>query len=66
MNFILTKCVIHLPVTVGPVCLPNVGIDVTGGSKAWITGWGTLASSGDLSEYVQIFMTFCADFSFNP
>uniref|UniRef100_A0A3Q2PH13 Transmembrane serine protease 2 n=1 Tax=Fundulus heteroclitus TaxID=8078 RepID=A0A3Q2PH13_FUNHE len=31
---------------VRPVCLPNSGITVSEGSQAWITGWGTLFSSG--------------------
>lgn len=29
-----------------PVCLPNVGIDISPGHKAWISGWGATSSSG--------------------
>ncbi|XP_034034844.1 transmembrane protease serine 2 [Thalassophryne amazonica] len=29
-----------------PVCLPNVGVDLSAGKQAWITGWGTIYSSG--------------------
>ncbi|XP_054610710.1 transmembrane protease serine 2 isoform X1 [Dunckerocampus dactyliophorus] len=32
--------------TVKPVCLPNVGMELSAGSPAWITGWGALKSSG--------------------
>ncbi|KAM9847020.1 transmembrane protease serine 2 [Aulostomus maculatus] len=32
--------------TVKPVCLPNIGMDLSAGHSAWITGWGALASSG--------------------
>ncbi|XP_047234280.1 transmembrane protease serine 2 [Girardinichthys multiradiatus] len=41
---------LKLPVTfterVRPVCLPNSGINVNAGARAWITGWGALISSG--------------------
>lgn len=29
-----------------PVCLPNVGLDLSPGRQAWITGWGATRSSG--------------------
>lgn len=32
--------------TVKPVCLPNVGVELSAGHQAWITGWGTLQPSG--------------------
>ncbi|XP_051257255.1 transmembrane protease serine 2 isoform X1 [Dicentrarchus labrax] len=32
--------------TVKPVCLPNIAMDLPVGQQAWITGWGTLRSSG--------------------
>ncbi|XP_041808535.1 transmembrane protease serine 2 isoform X2 [Chelmon rostratus] len=32
--------------TVKPVCLPNADMDISAGNQAWITGWGTLRSSG--------------------
>ncbi|XP_044078709.1 transmembrane protease serine 2 isoform X2 [Siniperca chuatsi] len=32
--------------TVKPVCLPNIGVDLSAGHQAWITGWGALRSSG--------------------
>uniref|UniRef100_A0A8D2ZJN8 Transmembrane serine protease 2 n=1 Tax=Scophthalmus maximus TaxID=52904 RepID=A0A8D2ZJN8_SCOMX len=32
--------------TVKPVCLPNFGLNLSAGHQAWITGWGTLSSSG--------------------
>lgn len=32
--------------TVRPVCLPNVGVDLSAERQAWITGWGALRSSG--------------------
>lgn len=32
--------------TVKPVCLPNAEVDLSAGRQAWITGWGTLRSSG--------------------
>uniref|UniRef100_A0A8C6TTA2 Transmembrane serine protease 2 n=1 Tax=Neogobius melanostomus TaxID=47308 RepID=A0A8C6TTA2_9GOBI len=32
--------------TVKAVCLPNTGLDVSHGRKAWITGWGTLRADG--------------------
>ncbi|XP_059208093.1 transmembrane protease serine 2-like [Centropristis striata] len=32
--------------TVRPVCLPNMGVDLSAGQSAWITGWGALSSSG--------------------
>lgn len=32
--------------TVKPVCLPNVGVDLSAQRQAWITGWGALRSSG--------------------
>ncbi|XP_072302851.1 transmembrane protease serine 2 [Eucyclogobius newberryi] len=32
--------------TVKPVCLPNVGVDLSPERAAWITGWGALRSSG--------------------
>ncbi|XP_061819187.1 transmembrane protease serine 2 isoform X2 [Nerophis lumbriciformis] len=36
--------------TVKPVCLPNNGIEVLAGTPAWVTGWGTLSSSGPLPD----------------
>ncbi|XP_029304349.1 transmembrane protease serine 2 [Cottoperca gobio] len=32
--------------TVKPVCLPNIGVDLSAEHQAWITGWGALRSSG--------------------
>uniref|UniRef100_A0A3Q3IM62 Uncharacterized protein n=1 Tax=Monopterus albus TaxID=43700 RepID=A0A3Q3IM62_MONAL len=32
--------------TVKPVCLPNTGVNLSAGQRAWITGWGALRSSG--------------------
>ncbi|KAK7904238.1 hypothetical protein WMY93_016845 [Mugilogobius chulae] len=32
--------------TVKPVCLPNVGVDLSPERQAWITGWGALRASG--------------------
>ncbi|XP_041657702.1 transmembrane protease serine 2 [Cheilinus undulatus] len=32
--------------TVKPVCLPNIGVDLSAERQAWITGWGALRSSG--------------------
>uniref|UniRef100_A0A8C9Z3S9 Transmembrane serine protease 2 n=1 Tax=Sander lucioperca TaxID=283035 RepID=A0A8C9Z3S9_SANLU len=32
--------------TVKPVCLPNIGLDLSAGHHAWITGWGALRLSG--------------------
>ncbi|KAM4619777.1 transmembrane protease serine 2 [Polymixia lowei] len=32
--------------TVKPVCLPNVGVNLSPERQAWITGWGTLFSQG--------------------
>ncbi|XP_056253560.1 transmembrane protease serine 2 isoform X1 [Seriola aureovittata] len=32
--------------TVRPVCLPNVGVNLSAERQAWITGWGALRSSG--------------------
>ncbi|TKS83682.1 Transmembrane protease serine 2 [Collichthys lucidus] len=41
---------LHTPLTfsatVKPVCLPNVGVDLSPERQAWITGWGALRSSG--------------------
>lgn len=31
--------------SVRPVCLPNVGLDLSADHQAWITGWGALRSS---------------------
>ncbi|XP_019750870.1 transmembrane protease serine 2 [Hippocampus comes] len=31
---------------VKPVCLPNFGMEFSAGDAAWITGWGSLRSSG--------------------
>ncbi|XP_070699623.1 transmembrane protease serine 2 [Pempheris klunzingeri] len=32
--------------TARPVCLPNIGVDLSAGRQAWITGWGSLRSGG--------------------
>ncbi|XP_059208094.1 transmembrane protease serine 2-like [Centropristis striata] len=32
--------------TVRPVCLPNMGVDLSAGQRAWITGWGALSTAG--------------------
>jgi len=37
--------------SVNPACLPEA--DVSAGSECWITGWGTLASSGEFPEILQ-------------
>uniref|UniRef100_A0A3Q3W114 Peptidase S1 domain-containing protein n=1 Tax=Mola mola TaxID=94237 RepID=A0A3Q3W114_MOLML len=41
---------LHSPLTftrtVKPVCLPIIGLDLSDGRQAWITGWGALRSSG--------------------
>ncbi|KAM9348167.1 transmembrane protease serine 2 isoform 1-T2 [Symphorus nematophorus] len=39
--------------TVGAVCLPNVGVDLNAGQRAWITGWGTLRSAGLSPDKLQ-------------
>jgi len=38
---------------VGTVCLPSVGEEVSPGTKCWITGWGTLQSSGYQPDILQ-------------
>lgn len=35
--------------TVKPVCLPNVGLNLTPEKQAWISGWGALRSGGSAS-----------------
>ncbi|KAK6322366.1 hypothetical protein J4Q44_G00071580 [Coregonus suidteri] len=35
---------------VGPVCLPNVGVNLTPQREAWISGWGSIRSGGPVSE----------------
>lgn len=37
---------VYVSGTVKPVCLPNADMDISAGNQAWITGWGTLRSSG--------------------
>lgn len=40
-----------------PVCLPNVGVDLSAERQAWITGWGALRSSGpgpDILNQAQV------------
>ncbi|XP_074528587.1 transmembrane protease serine 2, partial [Halichoeres trimaculatus] len=42
---------------VKPVCLPNVGVDLSAERQAWITGWGALRSSGpgpDILNQAQV------------
>ncbi|XP_041865180.1 transmembrane protease serine 2 [Melanotaenia boesemani] len=39
--------------TVRPVCLPSAGIYISAGSQAWITGWGTLRSSGPTPDILN-------------
>lgn len=39
--------------TVKPVCLPNNGVDVSPGLKAWITGWGALRESGSSPDIMN-------------
>ncbi|XP_067113408.1 transmembrane protease serine 2 [Osmerus mordax] len=36
--------------TVRPVCLPNVGLDLTPERQAWISGWGSLRSGESASN----------------
>ncbi|XP_069572768.1 transmembrane protease serine 2 [Brachyistius frenatus] len=52
---------LHSPLTftrtVKPVCLPNVGLDLSAGTQVWITGWGALKSSGpppDILNQAQV------------
>ncbi|XP_020320416.1 transmembrane protease serine 2 isoform X3 [Oncorhynchus kisutch] len=35
--------------TVRPVCLPNVGVNLTPQREAWISGWGSIRSGGSSS-----------------
>ncbi|XP_033834091.1 transmembrane protease serine 2 isoform X2 [Periophthalmus magnuspinnatus] len=35
---------------VKPVCLPNVGVDLSAERQAWITGWGALQVSGSTPD----------------
>lgn len=39
--------------TVRPVCLPNIGVDLSAGRQAWITGWGNLWSSGQSPDILN-------------
>ncbi|XP_062416331.1 transmembrane protease serine 2-like [Pungitius pungitius] len=39
--------------TVRPVCLPNSAIDLSAGRQAWITGWGSLRSSGPSPDHLN-------------
>ncbi|KAK2879843.1 transmembrane protease serine 2 isoform X1 [Channa argus] len=38
---------------VRPVCLPNIGVNVFPERRAWITGWGTLRSSGSSPDILN-------------
>nr|XP_023824262.1 transmembrane protease serine 2-like isoform X1 [Salvelinus alpinus] len=39
--------------TVRPVCLPNVGVNLTPQREAWISGWGSIRSGGSSSGYLR-------------
>ncbi|KAM8897428.1 transmembrane protease serine 2 isoform 2-T2 [Spinachia spinachia] len=44
---------LHITSTVMPVCLPNSAIDLSAGRQAWITGWGTLRTSGPSPDHLN-------------
>lgn len=50
---------VYVSATVKPVCLPNVGVDLSAERQAWITGWGALRSSGEPTKpFLDTYLAF--------